>query len=218
MTSQISSAPRVRAAGFAAALVLCACAGRHRPPADGAAASAATSEAVTTVATPPSSAEWLALLPDGEEKRRFVLDCTGCHQFDERTVRAGGRARTRDEWHEAVARMLSYAGASSRFPVISAYRDSAATADWLSAHLPPDRAPAPRRIAAGTAVRVGAVTEFTMPEPRDLPHDVAIDREGNVVGLTLVRPKRLLERNGELRVTLPVPSDVPAEQLSAALT
>ncbi len=49
-------------------------------------------------------------------------------------------------------------------------------------------------------------------------HAVRLDREGNVVGLTLVRPKRLLERDGELRVTLPVPSDVPADQLAPALS
>lgn len=48
-------------------------------------------------------------------------------------------------------------------------------------------------------------------------HGVRLDAEGHVVGLTLVRPKRLLEGNGELRVTLPVPSDVPAQQLAAAL-
>jgi len=49
-------------------------------------------------------------------------------------------------------------------------------------------------------------------------HAVRFDRDGNLVGLTLVRPKRLLERDGELRVTLPVPSDVPAEQLAPALS
>lgn len=49
-------------------------------------------------------------------------------------------------------------------------------------------------------------------------HAVRLDGAGNVVGLTLVRPKRLLERDGELRVTLPVPSDVQAEQLAPALT
>lgn len=48
-------------------------------------------------------------------------------------------------------------------------------------------------------------------------HGVRLDAEGHVVGLTLVRPKRLLERDGELRVTLPVLSDVPAEQLAPAL-
>lgn len=49
-------------------------------------------------------------------------------------------------------------------------------------------------------------------------HAVRFDRAGNVVGLTLVRPKRLLERGGELRVTLPVRRNVPAEQLTRVLT
>lgn len=49
-------------------------------------------------------------------------------------------------------------------------------------------------------------------------HALRFDREGNLVGLTLVRPKQLLERDGELRVTLPVPSDVSAEHLAPALT
>lgn len=49
-------------------------------------------------------------------------------------------------------------------------------------------------------------------------HAVRLDREGTVVGLTLVRPKRLLERDGEMRVTLPVSRDVPAAQLAPALT
>ena len=49
-------------------------------------------------------------------------------------------------------------------------------------------------------------------------HAVRFDGDGNLVGLTLVRPKRLLERDGELRVTLPLPRDVPAEELAPALT
>jgi uncharacterized protein YuzE len=49
-------------------------------------------------------------------------------------------------------------------------------------------------------------------------HAVRFDSSGELVGLTLVRPKRLLERNGELRVTVPVPSDVPAAELTPALS
>ncbi len=49
-------------------------------------------------------------------------------------------------------------------------------------------------------------------------HAVRLGPDGELVGLTLVRPKRLLERNGELRVTLPVPSDVPAAELTPALS
>jgi hypothetical protein len=78
-----------------------------------------------------SSAEWLALLPDDEEKRRFVLDCTGCHQFDLQSAQPTGQPRTREEWQTAVARMMTYAGATTGFPVISAYRNADATAEWL---------------------------------------------------------------------------------------
>jgi len=45
-----------------------------------------------------------------------------------------------------------------------------------------------------------------------------VDRDGELVGLTLVRPKRLLEQEGELRVTLPVASAVPAAELTPALS
>ena len=37
----------------------------------------------------PSSA-YLSLLPDGETKRRFILDCAGCHPFDGTIVRRAG--------------------------------------------------------------------------------------------------------------------------------
>jgi len=82
----------------------------------------------------PSSA-WLALLPDGETKRKFILDCTGCHQFDERVARVNGRPRSEGEWREAVTRMLGYAGARTSFPVISADREARKTAAWLVQHL-----------------------------------------------------------------------------------
>ena len=48
-------------------------------------------------------------------------------------------------------------------------------------------------------------------------HAARFARDGELVGLTLVRPKRLLERDGELRATLPVPLVVPPDDLAAAL-
>ncbi|HEX5963586.1 MAG TPA: hypothetical protein VFY42_07655, partial [Gemmatimonadales bacterium] len=42
---------------------------------------------------PGLSAGWLSRLPDGETKRKFILDCTGCHQFDEKIARVNGRPR-----------------------------------------------------------------------------------------------------------------------------
>jgi uncharacterized protein YuzE len=49
-------------------------------------------------------------------------------------------------------------------------------------------------------------------------HALRFDADGNLVGITLVRPKHLLEEGGGLRITLPVPSDVSAGELSPALT
>jgi uncharacterized protein YuzE len=49
-------------------------------------------------------------------------------------------------------------------------------------------------------------------------HALRFDAEGRLVGITLVRPKHLLDESGGLRITLPVPSDVPARELSPALS
>lgn len=49
-------------------------------------------------------------------------------------------------------------------------------------------------------------------------HAVRFDSDGELVGLTLVRPKLLLEREGELRITVPVPRAVPAAELTPALS
>lgn len=48
-------------------------------------------------------------------------------------------------------------------------------------------------------------------------HAIRFDAEGHIVGLTLVRVKMLLERDGELRVTMPMASSVPADELRPAL-
>jgi len=48
-------------------------------------------------------------------------------------------------------------------------------------------------------------------------HAVRFDGNGELVGLTLLGPKRLLEREGELRVTVPVASTVCADELTPAL-
>ena len=81
------------------------------------------------------SSDWLSLLPDGEEKRRFILDCTGCHQIDDQVARPGGRPRTPAEFGERVTQMLSFAGSTTGFPVIGHSREAASTASWLARYL-----------------------------------------------------------------------------------
>lgn len=126
---------------------------------------------------PPRSSEWLSRLPDGDTKRKFILDCTGCHQFDEQIARRGGTPRTEAEWVEAVTRMLGYAGATSSFPVIAADRDAKTTAAWLARHL----GPADMRASAMPSPAKADIREYLMPEPKDLPHDVAVEPSGAVL-------------------------------------
>jgi hypothetical protein len=133
--------------------------------------------------TMPASA-WLALLPEGETKRRFLLDCTGCHALDERIALDGGVPRTRESWDASTRKMLSFAGASSTFPIMSPDRDPAGTAEWLARHLA-DRAPGAgitsRAPATAASAAKYAVAEYPLPRS-DLPHDLAVAADGTIVG------------------------------------
>jgi len=155
---------------------------------------------------PPSSA-WLALLPDGQVKSRFIIDCTNCHQFDATMALAEGRERTREEWVESVEKMLGLAGASTGFPIMSAGRHPDSTAAWLTTHLA-GRRPAPVAILPGDA----EITEYPMPVAQDLPHDVAVDSAGQVLitGMFSHALYRLDPQTGNMaRVELPVPRGGP---------
>jgi virginiamycin B lyase len=147
-------------------------------------------------ADPPRSAAWLSLLPDGETKRKFILDCTGCHQFDEKIARPQGSPRTEAQWAEAVTRMLGYAGATTSFPVISAERDARATAAWLAKSLGSGEvADLPVR-----ASRRADVREYLMPVAQDLPHDLVVEPGGSVLitGMFTHRLYRLKPETGAL--------------------
>lgn len=124
------------------------------------------------------ASDWLGLLPSGEAKRKFILDCAGCHHFDATIAFGAGQPRTKQDWQQAVRRMIAYAGAGSSFPVMANDRDPENTASFLGTHV--TRVPAERAVQ-GVKVVEGAVTEFDMPVAQDLSHDVAVDRAGKVV-------------------------------------
>ncbi len=128
------------------------------------------------------SAAVLAQLPDGEAKRRFIIDCTNCHQFDARVAYSFGQPRTRAQWAADVARMLDYAGAATGFPIMSATRHADSTAAYLATYLTSlPRAGIQRPRGAPARIEVSAVVEYMMPNTQDLPHDVAIDSSGRVL-------------------------------------
>ncbi len=181
---------------FSAALLAGVAAGTSEPP--------ETSRRHLQQPAPVSSAAWLSLLPDGELKRRFILDCTGCHQFDERIAFTAGRPRTETQWVEAVSRMVGYAGASTTFPVIAEDRDPKTTAAWLVANLG-DKVG--KEVASARTARA-EITEFRMPVTHDLPHDLVVESSGNVLitGMFTHRLYRLDPSGGKLG-EIPIPVD-----------
>ena len=158
-------------------LLLAGCRAAESAPVPASSPAAASTPAAVVVPQSPTSAAVLAMLPDGEAKRGFLLDCTGCHQMDVARAFPNGRARTRDEWRTIIARMMSFAGWQAGFPIMSADLDADFTADYLARHLttPPTEAP------VYPAVVAADVREYAYPYAQDLPHDLAVDRDGRIV-------------------------------------
>ena len=186
------------------ALVLAGAAAGNRP-------AVSAQSAPVAIDTTIASAALLSQLPDGEQKRRFMLDCTGCHQLHGGIAAPGGAPRSEGSWTEAIARMLGFAGASTGFPVIAHDRTAGATAAWLVRHLDTgalDRARAQPRLTQGAA----HVTEYPLPAAGDLPHDLAVDRDGRVVitGMFTHVMYRLDPRSGAMdTIPIPVPTANP---------
>lgn len=127
---------------------------------------------------PPTAADLLAVLPDGEQRRRFLLDCTGCHTFHADLAYPGGRPRPAESWAALAAGMTARFGPHSAFPVIGPDRDATATGAWIAASLPPS--PPGRAVLAASVTGRAEFREYPLPEPGELPHDVAID-DGRVI-------------------------------------
>jgi streptogramin lyase len=166
-------------------------------------------------AEPPTAADLLATLPDGEQRRRFIIDCTGCHTFHAGIGWPAGERRTRQSWADAAASMLARFGPHSGFPVIGE-RDAAATAAWLDANLPV-RPPAARARLPDSASGRAEYREYSMPVPGDLPHDVALDGERVVITGMFTGVMYVLDpATGEMRAE-PTPAPNPrAIEIDAA--
>lgn len=162
---------------------------------------------------PPASA-FLAQLPDGPEKRRTIVDCGGCHTFNARHARLSGAHRPEESWRDALVLMQNMAGQGSGFPIMSSEVDPEADAAWLAGALAgapwPRSVPLPAALTAGAARAV--LTEYDVPEPGDLPHDVAVHPSGTllVTGMFTHRMYVLDPGSGGWRtVDIPVPNANP---------
>ncbi len=124
---------------------------------------------------PPPSSAYLALLPDGPEKRQFIVDCTGCHTWDAGVAFPNGAARDLESWRERVGSMHARFGRGSGFPIIADPTPDDSLASWLHRHFtrPPPNVP--------VLARDARETEYDIPAANDLPHDIIVAPDGSVV-------------------------------------
>lgn len=159
--------------------------------------------------TPPPGSAWLAGLPAGEDQRRYILDCTGCHITDASRTEVAGVRRDSASWHASVDRMRAMFGPGTGFPIISSWSDPGYLSGWLARSFGDVTPTSP-----GVAGPIGEadLTEYPVPVPQDLPHDLMVDAAGNVLvtGMFTHLMYRLDPVSGAWATTpIPVPNANP---------
>jgi streptogramin lyase len=135
-----------------------------------------------------TNAEWMMSIPGTEEEKAALLNCTGCHTL-ERIMRS---THDSDEWTHVISRMMGYGAVSQPIkpqPMLDRARagkpeqyrkigDYLATINLSSAdHWKYELKTLPRPKGRDTRA---IITEYDMLRPTTEPHDVLVDKEGNV--------------------------------------
>jgi virginiamycin B lyase len=135
-----------------------------------------------------TNAEWMMSIPGTEEQKAFLLDCTGCHTL-ERVMRSTHNV---DEWMGVISRMKGYGAVSqpikpqpmldrSRAGTPEQYRKAAEYLGSINLssvdHWPYQLKTLPR--PKGDSTRA-IVTEYNLPRATIEPHDIILDKDGNV--------------------------------------
>jgi streptogramin lyase len=135
-----------------------------------------------------TNAEWTMSFPGSADQKAELLNCTGCHTLE----RVALSTHDTDEWMQVVHRMEGYgavsqpikpqpmldktrAGTPERYRKFAEYLATinlSATDRWA---YPLKTLPRPR----GDSTRV-IVTEYSLPRKTIEPHDVVLDKDGNV--------------------------------------
>ena len=127
---------------------------------------------------------FIGLLPEGAEKRRFIVDCMGCHPLNQKVMwDAEGRFLDQADWQASTEKMLSFSGHTTAFPILPPDRAPEPTAEFVGPHLTEERVSAAVRAAPEfrAPTRPYEVTEYDLPEQRDFPHDLMLDSRGRVL-------------------------------------
>lgn len=135
-----------------------------------------------------TNAEWIMSIPGTEAQKAQLLDCSSCHTF-ERIMRS---THDSDEWTQVITRMKGYGAVSQPVkpqPMLDASRSGTPEqyrkmADYLatinlssSDHWNYELRTLPRPKGRDTRA---IVTEYDMVRPTTEPHDILLDKDGNV--------------------------------------
>ena len=135
-----------------------------------------------------SNAEWMMSIPGTEEQKAMLLDCQGCHTL-ERIVRS---THDVNEWMQVISRMKGDGAVSQPIkpqPMLDPDRagrpeDYRKMAEYLATinlsatdHWQYALKTLPRPTGRSTHV---IVTEYDVVRPTTEPHDVVVDKDGNV--------------------------------------
>jgi virginiamycin B lyase len=135
-----------------------------------------------------SNAEWMMSIPGTEEQKAMLLDCMSCHTL-ERIVRS---THDVNEWMQVISRMKGYGAVSQPIkPQVMLDPDRAGKpedyrkmAEYLATinlsatdHWQYSLKTLPRPTGRSTQV---IVTEYDVVRPTTEPHDVVLDKDGNV--------------------------------------
>jgi len=135
-----------------------------------------------------TNAEWMQSIPGSEEQKAFLLDCTSCHTM-ERIVRS---THDVNEWMQVISRMKGYGAVSQPIkpqPMLDRSRAGTpeqfrAAAEYLASinlsavdHWTYALKTLPRPTGASTRA---IVTEYSLPRTTIEPHDIVLDKDGNV--------------------------------------
>jgi streptogramin lyase len=131
----------------------------------------------TFLASLPSS-HWMDLLPEGELKREFIINCLTCHEIGESRVLVDGKPRDANYWLAAITMMRVI----DAFEVIPPDFDDKVVAAWLAEHLDqqaidtltPANQPEPAAVSKLT------ITEYPLPHSDSLPHDLVVGPDGRI--------------------------------------
>jgi streptogramin lyase len=135
-----------------------------------------------------TDAEWMMSIPGTEEQKAQLLNCTSCHTL-ERIVRSTHDA---DEWTQVITRMMGYGAVSqpirpqpmldrSRAGTPEQYRKFAEYLATINLSAVDKWPYALKTLPRPTGESTRAiVTEYNLPRATIEPHDILLDKDGNV--------------------------------------